>query len=194
MFSGSVRSNLDPVGFLGPAGPEVDAKLWAALEQVAMADAVRRLPGGLNAPVSEFGESLSVGQRQLLCLARVLLRKCKIILLDEATASLDAASDALVQRTLRDSFPGCTILTIAHRLGTIITADRVLVLDEGRVAQYAHPHELLSATDSVFSALVDELGPAASAAIRERAAESYAARTRTVPSGTGTSNPPQIIP
>ncbi len=102
---------------------------------------------------------------------------------DEATASLDAASDALVQRTLRDSFPGCTILTIAHRLGTIITADRVLVLDEGRVAQYAHPHELLTGGGpSIFASLVDELGPAAAAAMRERAAEAYSTRAAASPS------------
>jgi ABC-type multidrug transport system fused ATPase/permease subunit len=178
MFSGTVRSNLDPVGAVKGASPaDVAAAMWAALERVGMAEPVRRLPGGLDAPVAEFGESLSVGQRQLLCLARVLLRKAKVILLDEATASLDAASDALVQRTLETDFAGVTKLIIAHRLGTIIDSDRVLCMDGGRVAQFGHPHELLTAAGhSPFAALVEELGPAAAAAMRERAAEAFRAK------------------
>jgi ABC-type multidrug transport system fused ATPase/permease subunit len=181
MFSGTVRSNLDPVGAVkGASPPDVDAALWAALERVGMAEPVRRLPGGLDAPVAEFGASLSVGQRQLLCLARVLLRKAKVILLVEAPASLEAASDALVQRTLETDFAGVTKLIIAHRLGTIIDCDRVLVLDGGAVKQYGHPHELLTggggagAEPSVFAGLVDELGPATAAAMRERAAAAWA--------------------
>jgi ATP-binding cassette subfamily C (CFTR/MRP) protein 1 len=170
LFSGTVKTNLDPVGAVRD-----DAKLWDALERVGLADAVRRLTGGLEAPVAEFGESLSVGQRQLMCLARVLLRKSRIILLDEATSSVDFATDQAMQRVIRESFSHCTILTIAHRLNTIIGSDSIVVMDAGKVAEIASPHELLSNPRSAFSALVDELGPQTAAALRAKAAEAAAA-------------------
>lgn len=175
-----MRTNLDPTGIL-PSGPDSDSVLWRTLEKVGLKDTISQLPGGLDAPVSEFGESLSVGQRQLVCLARVLLRDCRIILLDEATSSVDYATDAAMQKTIAESFGHCTILTIAHRLNTIINSDRVLVMDSGRVAEFDHPHVLLSKADSghehnVFSSLIDELGQQTASVLRMRAEESYKAR------------------
>lgn len=175
-----MRTNLDPTGIL-PPGPNSDAVLWRTLEKVGLKDTIAQLPGGLDAPVSEFGESLSVGQRQLVCLARVLLRDCRIILLDEATSSVDYATDAAMQKTIAESFGHCTILTIAHRLNTIINSDRVLVMDSGRVAEFDHPHVLLTKSQNgngvnVFASLIDELGPHTASALRARAEESYLSR------------------
>ena len=181
LFSGTMRSNLDPAG----QATGGDAQLWAALDRVGLKAVVERLKGGLDAPVAEFGESLSAGQRQLVCLARVLLRKCKVVLLDEATSSVDFATDQLMQKTIKECFEGATILTIAHRLNTIIDADRVLVMDGGVVAESGHPHELLSEEGSAFAALVRELGPASAAALVARAAENYAKRAAGAASGGG---------
>jgi ABC-type multidrug transport system fused ATPase/permease subunit len=153
--------------------------MWDALERVGLKEVVERLPKGLDAPVAEFGESLSVGQRQLVCLARVLLRSTRtsILALDEASASLDHVSDAALQKVIKESFAHATVLIVAHRLNTIITADRILVLDSGSVVEYAHPHELLTAEKkSAFAALVDEMGPSAAAGLRAEAAKAYASR------------------
>lgn len=97
---------------------------------------------------------------QLLCLARVLLRQTRILLLDEATSSVDFETDSAIQRTIRTAFPGCTILTIAHRLNTIIDSDRIICMDGGHVAEFDTPAALLSNNETMFSRLVDELGPA----------------------------------
>jgi ABC-type multidrug transport system fused ATPase/permease subunit len=170
LFSGSMRSNLDPAG----QATGGDAQLWAALDRVGLKAVVERLKGGLDAPVAEFGENLSAGQKQLVCLARVLLRKCRIVLLDEATSSVDFATDQLMQRTIKDCFEGATILTIAHRLNTVIDCDRILVMDAGVVAESGSPHELLGRAGGVFAGLVRELGPSSAAALIARAAENAA--------------------
>jgi len=154
VFSGSVRSNLDPFGAVRD-----EQAVWEALDRVHLSAVVRAM-GGLDATISEGGGNLSVGQRQLLCMARALLRDSRILLLDEATSNVDNATDAVIQRTIRDAFRGCTVLTIAHRLNTIMDYDRILVLDAGRVLEYDPPRVLLSRAGSAFASLVGETGGA----------------------------------
>jgi ATP-binding cassette subfamily C (CFTR/MRP) protein 1 len=171
LFSGTIRTNLDPIGTVTD-----DAKLWAALDKVGLKEAIERMEGGLNAPVAEGGDSLSQGQKQLVCLCRVLLRDFKVLLLDEATSSVDFQTDQGMQRTIRESFAHCTIITVAHRLNTVIDSDRIITLDAGYVIESGHPHELLTQPGSAFSALVDELGPQTANGLRARAAANYARR------------------
>ncbi|GAB4829410.1 Canalicular multispecific organic anion transporter 1 [Ancistrocladus abbreviatus] len=154
LFSGTVRFNLDPFN------EHNDADLWEALERAHLKDAIRRNALGLDAEVSEAGENFSVGQRQLLSLARALLRRSKILVLDEATAAVDVRTDALIQRTIREEFKTCTMLIIAHRLNTIIDCDRVLLLEAGRVLEYDTPERLLSNEESAFSKMVQSTGAA----------------------------------
>ncbi|KAE8709270.1 ABC transporter C family member 2 [Hibiscus syriacus] len=154
LFSGTVRFNLDPFN------EHNDADLWEALERAHLKDVIRRNSLGLYAEVSEAGENFSVGQRQLLSLARALLRRSKILVLDEATAAVDVRTDALIQKTIREEFKSCTMLIIAHRLNTIIDCDRILLLDSGRVLEYDSPEELLSNEGSAFSKMVQSTGAA----------------------------------
>lgn len=127
-----------------------------ALKKVQLAEVVAVLPGGLDEQVVEGGENFSMGQRQLLCIARSLLRRPKILVMDEATASIDNTTDAAIQQMIRENFADATILTIAHRLNTIMDSDRVLVLDDGRVAEFDSPSALLSKTDGIFKSMVDK--------------------------------------
>ncbi|KAJ4837827.1 Canalicular multispecific organic anion transporter 1 [Turnera subulata] len=154
LFSGTVRLNLDPFS------EHNDADLWEALERAHLKEVIRKNPFGLDAEVLEGGENFSVGQRQLLSLARALLRRSKILVLDEATAAVDVRTDALIQKTIREEFKSCTMLIIAHRLNTIIDCDRILVLDAGQVLEHATPEELLSNEGSAFSRMVQSTGPA----------------------------------
>ncbi|XP_061222661.1 multidrug resistance-associated protein 1-like isoform X2 [Neopsephotus bourkii] len=151
LFSGTLQSNLDPLG------KHSDLELWEVLEQCHLKDFVQSLPKKLLHEISEGGEDLSVGQRQLVCLARALLRKTKILVLDEATASVDMETDNLVQSTIKREFHNCTILTIAHRLHTVMDSERVLVLDTGRILEYDTPHNLLQ-QKGAFSEMVAEAG------------------------------------
>ncbi|XP_055536676.1 ATP-binding cassette subfamily C member 4-like isoform X2 [Wyeomyia smithii] len=152
IFSGSLRSNLDPSERLE------DAKIWKALEQVELKQLVLNCAAGLNTELVEGGANFSVGQRQLICLARAILRDCRILIMDEATASVDPETDRLVQRTIREQFRECTILTIAHRLHTVMDSDRVLVMDAGRMVEFDSPARLLNLTDGFFRRLFDETG------------------------------------
>ncbi|KAK7331399.1 hypothetical protein VNO77_25623 [Canavalia gladiata] len=154
LFSGTVRFNLDPFN------EHNDADLWEALERAHLKDVIRRNSLGLDAEVSEAGENFSVGQRQLLSLARALLRRSKILVLDEATAAVDVRTDALIQKTIREEFKSCTMLIIAHRLNTIIDCDRILLLHGGKVLEYDTPEELLSNEGSSFSKMVQSTGAA----------------------------------
>ncbi|XP_072298433.1 multidrug resistance-associated protein 1 [Eucyclogobius newberryi] len=137
LFSGSLRMNLDPFNSY------TDEEVWRALDFSHLRAFVLGLTGKLDYECSEGGENLSVGQRQLLCLARALLRKTKILVLDEATAAVDMETDNLIQSTIRSQFEECTVLTIAHRLNTIMDYSRVLVLDKGEVVEFDSPHSLI---------------------------------------------------
>ncbi|KAI8865425.1 hypothetical protein GQ42DRAFT_151769 [Ramicandelaber brevisporus] len=160
LFHGSFRSNLDPFG------RHDDAALWSALERADLKTYVSALPKQLDDEIAEGGENLSAGQRQLLCLARALLTNASIVVLDEATASVDVQTDELLQVALRRDFEGCTILAIAHRLNTIIDYDRILVLENGMLKEFDSPGKLLDDPASEFSRLVDETGPANAAYLR----------------------------
>ncbi|XP_040422230.1 multidrug resistance-associated protein 1-like isoform X2 [Cygnus olor] len=151
LFSGTLQSNLDPLG------KHSDLELWEALELCHLKTFVESLPKKLLHEISEGGENLSVGQRQLVCLARVLLRKTKILVLDEATASVDMETDNLVQSTIKREFYNCTILTIAHRLHTVMDSERVLVLDAGRILEYDTPNNLLQ-RKGAFSEMAAKAG------------------------------------
>ena len=111
---------------------------------------------GLESTVAEYGENMSQGQRQLLCIARSLLRKPKILVMDEATASIDNATDALIQQMIRENFKDATVLTIAHRLNTILDSDRILVLDDGKIAEFDTPEKLRKKQDGIFRSMVDK--------------------------------------
>uniref|UniRef100_A0A8C2FF25 ATP-binding cassette, sub-family C (CFTR/MRP), member 6a n=1 Tax=Cyprinus carpio TaxID=7962 RepID=A0A8C2FF25_CYPCA len=138
LFSGSLRMNLDPFdGY-------TDEEVWRALELAHLKNFVSGLPDKLNHECSEGGENLSLGQRQLVCLARALLRKTKILVLDEATAAVDLETDNLIQSTIRTQFEDCTVLTIAHRLNTIMDYTRVIVMDRGHIAEMDSPNNLIS--------------------------------------------------
>ncbi|XP_049775390.1 ATP-binding cassette sub-family C member 4-like [Schistocerca cancellata] len=163
LFSASMRFNLDPFQEFD------DAKLWEALEEVELKHAV----DSLDSQVTEGGGNLSVGQRQLVCLARAILRNNKVLVLDEATANVDTETDALIQQTIRRKFHDCTVLTIAHRLNTIMDSDRILVMDAGQVAEYGTPHELLMWPEGFLTAMVKQTGPAMEKQLRAMAEEAF---------------------
>ncbi|XP_054158178.1 ATP-binding cassette sub-family C member 4-like, partial [Oppia nitens] len=151
-FIGSLRKNLDPFD------EHSEDRLWEVLEEVQLKEAVMEMSGQLEYQLSESGGNLSVGQRQLICLARAILRRNRILVLDEATANVDHKTDALIQRTIRENFADCTVLTIAHRLNTIIDSDRVLVLDSGRIMEFGVPYELLQNNSGMLYKLVKQTG------------------------------------
>ncbi|KAF2904349.1 hypothetical protein ILUMI_01807 [Ignelater luminosus] len=149
LFSGTIRENLDPLKEFR------DQEIWSALTRVDLAPTVRRL-GGLDFSILSGGLNLSVGQKQLFCLARAVLHNTKILCIDEATANVDQETDRLIQTTLRTVFRKSTVITIAHRIQTVLDCDRVLVMGDGQVLEFGIPAELLADTSSHFYKLVNQ--------------------------------------
>ncbi|XP_047431165.1 ATP-binding cassette sub-family C member 9 isoform X2 [Mugil cephalus] len=148
LFSGSIRFNLDPERMC------TDDRLWEALEIAQLKNMVKTLPGGLDAVVTEGGENFSVGQRQLFCLARAFVRKSSILIMDEATASIDMATENILQKVVMTAFADRTVVTIAHRVHTILTADLVIVMKRGNIMEYDKPETLLEQEDGMFASFV----------------------------------------
>jgi len=173
LFSGTIRFNMDPFN------EHSDAEIWEALENAGLKQTISELENKLESEVRTNGENFSVGQRQLLCLARAMIRDSHILIMDEATASVDIETDAIIQKALRTKFSNVTVLTIAHRLNTIIDYDKILVLSKGEVLEYDTPKnllfetsetgELVPCTSTEFSKLVDETGPVNAALLRQLA-------------------------
>jgi ABC-type multidrug transport system fused ATPase/permease subunit len=145
LFSGQLRESLDPFKNCS------DQEIWHTLERVGLKEIVKSLPNKLNADVREGGANFSAGQRQLISLARALLRKSKVIILDEATASIDSESDYQIQNVLRNELRGATVLIVAHRLPTVMDADLILGLKNGRLIDFGSPSKLLSDKDTLLS-------------------------------------------
>ena len=143
---------------LDPFNEHSDAEIWYSLEHAHLKDFVMGLDKKLEFECSEGGDNLSVGQRQLICLARALLRKTKILILDEATASVDPNTDELIQNTIRTEFSDCTLLTIAHRLNTIMDSSRIIVLDKGKVVEFDTPKNLLLNKKGLFFSMASHAG------------------------------------
>ncbi|XP_052077020.1 multidrug resistance-associated protein 1-like [Mytilus californianus] len=152
LFSGTMKMNLDPFEEYS------NEEIWKALEHAHLKKFVDGLEEGLDHKCSEGGENFSVGQRQLVCLARALLRKTKILVLDEATAAVDLETDDLIQNTIRTEFSDCTILTIAHRLNTIMDYTRIMVLDAGNISEFDTPSNLLENCKSMFYSMAKDAG------------------------------------
>ncbi|XP_031112582.1 ABC transporter C family member 14-like [Ipomoea triloba] len=149
LFEGTVRSNIDPIGQYS------DEDIWKSLERCQLKDVVASKPEKLDSPVVDNGDNWSVGQRQLLCLGRVMLKRSRLLFMDEATASVDSQTDGVIQRIIREDFASCTIISIAHRIPTVMDCNRVLVIDAGRAKEFDRPSRLLE-RPSLFGALVQE--------------------------------------
>ncbi|GJN09844.1 hypothetical protein PR202_ga27889 [Eleusine coracana subsp. coracana] len=149
LFEGTIRSNIDPLNHYS------DHDIWLALDRCQLKDVVATKPEKLDAPVVDNGENWSVGQRQLLCLGRIMLKQSRILFMDEATASVDSQTDAVIQNIIREDFAECTVISIAHRIPTIMDCDRVLVMDAGLAKEFDQPVKLLE-KPSLFGALVQE--------------------------------------
>ncbi|KAF5283717.1 hypothetical protein FQR65_LT13752 [Abscondita terminalis] len=167
LFSGSMRKNLDP--FVEYS----DDDIWKVLEEVELKDVISNLISGLDSEINEGGSNLSVGQRQLVCLARAMLRKNKILILDEATANVDTITDMLIQKTIRKKFIDCTVLTIAHRLDTVMDSDKILVMNAGEVAEFDHPHLLLQNDKGVLHSMAQQTGEVIFQTLRDVAKNTY---------------------
>ncbi|XP_015788147.1 multidrug resistance-associated protein 4-like isoform X1 [Tetranychus urticae] len=167
LFTGTIRSNLDPLAEYS------DDFIWSTLKTVNLARTIECMPGGLDAIVTQGGSNLSLGQRQLLCLIRALLQRNKIMILDEATSNMDHQTDTLIQETIRAEFKDCTVLTVAHRLNTIIDMDKILLIDAGQVLEYGEPYLLLKQETGHFKSLVSKTGSSYSNMLFKAAQKSY---------------------
>ena len=152
LFTGTLRMNLDPFNCYQ------DNEIWTVLTLANLNGYVSTLPKGLQHIIAEGGDNISVGQRQLMCLARALLRKTKILILDEATANVDLETDELIQKTVRKEYRECTVITIAHRLHTILDYDKILVLQKGKVVENDSPNNLMNNRTSIFHLMCKDAG------------------------------------
>lgn len=152
LFARNLRRNLDPFDRF------TEDEIWTALKEVQMLERIQKISDGLEHDLGEGGTGFSVGEKQLLCLARALLQRSKILVLDEATANVDFKTDQLIQQVIREKFVHCTVLTIAHRLNTILNYDRVLVLNQGHVVQYDSPSVLARESGGTFAKLLESQG------------------------------------
>jgi ABC-type multidrug transport system fused ATPase/permease subunit len=150
MFGGTIRNNLDPLEHYS------DDEIWECLDKCQLGEIVRAKENKLDSSVAENGGNWSVGQCQLVCLGRALLKQSRILVLDEATASVDSATDGFIQQLIRHQFSACTVITIAHRVPSVIDSDLVLVLKDGQIAEYDTPSKLLGNRSSAFAKLVSE--------------------------------------
>ncbi|XP_076896904.1 ABC transporter C family member 10-like [Bidens hawaiensis] len=150
LFNGTVRYNLDPLC------QHTDQEIWEVLGKCQLREAVQDKAGGLDSIVVEDGSNWSMGQRQLFCLGRALLRRSKILVLDEATASVDNATDTMLQETIRSEFADCTVITVAHRIPTVMDCTMVLTMSDGKITEYDEPMKLMKRDDSLFGQLVKE--------------------------------------
>jgi len=171
LFTGTLRYNLDPLD------EYADDHLWQSLESVHLGDKIRQSSGGLDLEMLESGGNFSVGQRQLICLARAILKNNKVLVIDEATANVDQSTDKLIQKTIRQKFKDCTVLCIAHRLNTIIDYDKVLVLDGGEVMQYDHAHVLLKQGSGIFHEMVQQTGAGNAQLLHHLARQSFESKS-----------------
>ncbi|XP_048482044.1 ATP-binding cassette sub-family C member 4 [Plutella xylostella] len=167
LFSGTMRHNLDPFD------EYPDTVLWKALEEVELKEAVSELAAGLSSRMAEGGSNFSVGQRQLVCLARAIVRRSRLLVLDEATANVDPQTDFLIQKTIRSKFAECTVLTIAHRLHTVMDSDKVLVMDAGQKVEFDHPHRLLQTERGVLRGMLEQTGRATADNLARIAQQAY---------------------
>ena len=147
LISNSIRVNLDPFKMFK------DSEIWDALDQMQMKTTISSLPQQLESEIISSSSGFSVGEKQLFHLARVLLRKSKIIVFDEATGKVDETTDEIIQTVIRDVFRDCTVITIAHRLSTILDCDRIMVLDRGAIVEFDKPEVLLEKEDGVLKQL-----------------------------------------
>lgn len=147
-----MRRNLDPFDEYS------DELLWKALEEVKLKDIPALKMQGLQTLVAAGGSNFSVGQRQLICLARAILRNNKLLVLDEATANVDPETDVLIQETIREKFKNCTVLTIAHRLHTVMDSDKIIVMNFGKVEEFDTPLNLLAIEGGIFADMVNATG------------------------------------
>ncbi|XP_059740473.1 ATP-binding cassette sub-family C member 4-like isoform X2 [Bos taurus] len=162
LFTGTMRNNLDPLN------EHTNEELWNALEEVQLKDTIKNLPGKMNTELAEYGLNLSVGQRQLVCLARAILKKNQILIIDKATSNVDPRTDELIQTKIRERFAHCTVLTIAHSLSSVINCQGIMVLDSGRLKETGQPNDLLQNRNSLCYKMMQQLGKDEVAVLPER--------------------------
>ncbi|KAI4581549.1 hypothetical protein MJG53_009992 [Ovis ammon polii x Ovis aries] len=167
LFIGTMKENLDPFN------DHKEEDLWNALEEVQLKETIQGLPGKMETELAESGSNLSVGQRQLLCLARALLRKNKILIMDEATSNVDPRTDELIRKIIHGTFVQCTVVTITNRLSSVVDSDRIMVLDSGKLEEYDKPHVLLHNKNSLFYKMVQHLGETEANALIEKAKQAH---------------------